>query len=114
MAAATVTTKKLVWNTPDAPTLATADTTDGAYVTPSNDEATVLILTASGALTATVNAGDGIQGVDDLSVTFSAAGTKYLSVESGRYKITSGANKGKILVKTSASGLTVGCLALPR
>lgn len=114
MAAATVTTKRLTWNTPDTATMAAADTTDGAYVTPLNDEATVLILTASAALTATVKAGDGVQGVEDLSVAFAAAGTKYLSVESGRYKLTKGANKGKILVKTSASGLTVGCLALPR
>ncbi|PWL49501.1 MAG: hypothetical protein DBY36_07745 [Clostridiales bacterium] len=114
MAAATVTTKKLKWNEADSVTLATADATDGAYVTPANDEATVLILTASAALTATVKAGDGIQGVADLEVSMTNGATKYLSVESGRYKITSGPNAGKILVKTSAAGLTVGCLALPR
>ena len=114
MAAATVTTKKLLWNTADKITMATADTTAGAYVTPASDEATLLVLTATAALTATVAAGDGIQGVEDLSVTMASGDTKYLAVESGRYKITSGEHKGKILVKTSATGLSVGCVVLPR
>lgn len=114
MAASSVTSVQLEWNTAGSMTQAAADTTDGALVSPGSDESTVLALTASGELTATIKSGDGLQGTGDLTIAFTEAGTKYVSLESGRYKQTKGANAGKIVVKTSASGLTVGCLILPR
>ena len=114
MAATNVTSAKLKWNEAKEVSQSAADATDGALVSPGPDEATVLVLTAAGALTATVKAGDGIQGTEDLSIEFSGAGTKYVSVESGRYKQTKGEKAGKIEVKTTAAGLTVGCLILPR
>lgn len=114
MAAGNVTSARLEWNTAGSMTQTAADTTEGAVVSPGADESTVLVLTSSGALTATVQSGDGIQGTGDLTVSFTAAGTKYLALESGKYKQTRGANAGKIIVKTSAAGLTVGCLILPR
>ena len=114
MAVAKVTSRQLKWNEAAEASLTASDATDGALVSPGSDESTVLVLTSSGALTATVKSGDGIQGTGDLTVSFTAAGTKYLALESGKYKQTRGANAGKIIVKTSAAGLTVGCLILPR
>lgn len=114
MAAGNVTSAGLEWNTAGSMTQTAADTTDGALVSPGPDESTVLVLTASAELTATIKAGDGIQGTEDLAIAFSGAGTKYVSLESGKYKQTRGENAGKIIVKTSASGLTVGCVILPR
>ena len=84
MAAATVETKKLIWNKGEEYAATAVDTTDGAYLTPGNDEATLIVLTSS------------------------------VAVESGRFKITKGANAGKIKVTTSAAGLSAGCIVLPR
>ena len=114
MAATSVTTKHLTWGAAGAPTMAAPDGTLGALIRPGSDESTLLVLTATGALTATVKAGDGIQGTSDLSVAFTAAGTKYLAVESGKYLITHGDDAGCIRVIPSTTGLTVGCITLPR
>ena len=114
MAAASVTTKQLTWGAAGAPTMATPDATDGALICPGADESTLLVLTASGALTATIKAGNGIQGTSDLTVTFAAAGTQYVAVESGKYLIAHGDNAGCIRVIPSTTGLTVGCIVLPR
>ena len=109
-----MTNTNLKWNQAAAAVLTAANTDSGIWVTPGADEATVLILTASGAMDVTIAAGDGIQGTGDLVVRFTGAGTQYVSLESGRYKQTRGEHMGKFLVKPSASGLTVGCLRLPR
>ena len=101
-----MTNTNLKWNQAAAAVLTAAGTDSGIWVTPGADEATVLILTASGAMDVTIAAGDGIQGT--------GAGTQYVSLESGRYKQTRGEHMGKFLVKPSANGLTVGCLRLPR
>ena len=109
-----MTNTNLKWNQAAAAEMAAADTQNGILVTPGADEATVLILTASGAMDVTISAGDGIQGGNDLGVSFAGAGTQYISLESGCYKQTRGEHAGKLLIKPSASGLTVGCLRLPR
>ena len=109
-----MTNTNLRWNEAATAVLTAADTASGIWVTPGADEATVLILTASGAMTVTISAGDGLQGTEDLQIVFQNAGTRYLSVESGRYLQTRGENAGKLLIKPSTSGLTVGCLRLPR
>lgn len=109
-----MTNTNLKWNSAAAAEMTAADIENGIWVTPGADEATVLILTAAGAMDVTISAGDGIQGTDDLVIAFAGAGTQYVSLESGCYKQTRGEHAGKFLVKPSASGLTVGCLRLPR
>jgi len=111
MAAASVTNTVLTRNTAAAyPAMATIDATDGAFVTPGADQRTLIVMTTTDAGTLTVNKGDGIQADADLAVVFSAAGTKAICVESGKYLITSGDNKGKI--KITGTG-TVGCVVMP-
>ncbi len=109
-----MTNTNLKWNQAAAAEMTAAGTDSGIWVTPGADEATVLILTASGAMDVTISAGDGIQGTNDLVIAFAGAGTQYVSLESGCYKQTRGEHAGKLLIKPSASGLTVGCLRLPR
>ena len=54
MAAANVVTKKLIWNKGEEYAATAVDTTDGAFLTPGNDEATLIVLTSSAAVTATI------------------------------------------------------------
>lgn len=63
-----------------------------------------LLLTASGACTATVLAGDGevFGGLEDLTITFDAAGEKAVCLDTARFKFVSGENKGCIVVKADA------------
>lgn len=107
-------TKKLIWNQVEEFTPTAVDVANGALLTPGNDEATLIILTASAAVTATIKASDDIQGVSDVTVSVGANKMVCVAVESGRFKITKGAYAGKIKVTTSAAGLLAGCIVLPR
>lgn len=76
----------------------------------------ILMLTASAACTVTVKAGDAeVWGNgEDLTITFSAAGSKAVCLDTARFKFVSGDNKGCIVVAANAAEkakatLLVGC-----
>ena len=112
MAAANVTNTVLALGAAsDLPTNTAIDTTDGLYITAAADQKMLIILekiTSAGDIV--IKAGDALQGVSDLNVTFSAVGTKVLTVESGKYLITKGANKGKIHITGVGKA---ACIVLP-
>lgn len=107
-------TKRLKWNEIGTVQLTTVDEADGAELLLAGDESTLIVLSASTALEATIHAGDGLQGTENLVLSLAADVPQYLAVESGRYCRTHGAESGKIRITASASGLSVGCLVLPR
>ena len=96
--------------TPELVTLTAS--TDTAIDFDENDEKIVLVIQHTGttATTLTVKAGNGIQGVCDLTLTV-PAGVSLLKLESGRFKNVSGTNKGKIVV-SSPVALKIGGAAL--
>ena len=104
---------KLNRNEAKSAVLTAADCENGIWVTPETDEAMVLILCADNAMEVTISAGDGVLAGADLTIPFERAETKYVSPETGRYLRVKGEYAGKLLIKPSASGLTVGCLRLP-
>ena len=61
---------------------------------------------------AACGAGTGIQGVNDYAVEIAAGKTVIVALESGRFKIMSGTNKGKIHL-TGAADLKVAAFTLP-
>lgn len=99
-------------------TLATIETAALVASTPKaiawgeSDEKMVLVInnTASSAVSLTVKAGNGIQGVVDLVVSV-PKGISLLKLESGRFKNVSGENKGKIVVVSDGTP-AVGVAAL--
>ena len=106
-ATAIVNTVLTDWNQAEDYTAPAAiDGTDGCEITLAADHKTLILLEASGETTATVKAGDALQGVGDLTIPFSAAGTKCLCLESGRF-----AKAGKVTI-TGAS-LKAACVVLP-
>ena len=108
-----------------------AATTMGAFVQcPTNDSCTVdagkddqkICIHVKNAITnatqtAVIVKGNGIQGVADLEVALAASTEKVIVVESGAYKLVSGTNKGKILVKdkstTNTNAISVAAVVLP-
>ena len=58
----------------------------------------------------TVKAGNGLQGVVDITLTVPADSINLLKLDSGRFKNVSGANKGKIVVVADGA-LKVGVTA---
>ena len=84
--------------------------TDKAIDWSENDQKMILVISASSATTLTVKAGNGIQGVADLTLTV-PEGVSRVKLESGRFKNVSGTNKGKVVVK-SAGTPKVGVVAL--
>lgn len=76
------------------------------------DDKMILVVNNGGdaATNLIVKAGNGIQGVADLTLTV-PKGVSLVKLESGRFKFVSGANKGKIVVK-SAGTPSVGVVAL--
>lgn len=77
-----------------------------------NDAKMILVVNNGGdaAVSLTVKAGNGIQGVADLTLSI-PKGVSLVKLDSGRYKFVSGPNKGKIVVK-SAGTPSVGVAAL--
>ena len=67
--------------------------------------------------TAVIVKGDGLQGTADLEVTLAQSTEKVIVVESGKYKLLSGTNKGKILIKdkstTNTNAISVAAVVLP-
>ena len=94
-----------------APTLtALVANTATAIEWPESDEKMVLVINASAETTLTVLAGDSFLGGADLTVTV-PKGINLMKLDSGRFKNVTGANKGKIVIK-SASTPSVGVAAL--
>jgi hypothetical protein len=124
MAVTAITVEKLTTNTIDVDALAqTAATTaaDGFLVDVSNvaDHTLLFVFNNSNAAatarSATIKKGTGIQGVADLATGDIAAGKNAaIVVESGRFKIMSGTNKGKLLIIPSHAELTMAAIALPK
>lgn len=78
-----------------------------------SDEKMVLVVqnTTSADATLTVKAGNGIQGVVDLTLTVPKQAVSLVKLDSGRFKNVSGENKGKIVV-VSATALSVAVVAM--
>lgn len=76
------------------------------------DEKTLVVFNNTGSAgNATVVMGDGIQGVQDIKVDV-PAGFSAMVLESGSFKQLSGDNKGQIIVKPSASSITIAVVEL--
>ena len=91
-------------NTIVKPTFETANAgTEKAVAWGGNDDRMILVINNEGsATTMVVKAGNGIQGVNDLTLNV-AAGINLVKLESGRFKNVTGTNKGKIVIKPTAS-----------
>lgn len=92
------------------------DATDGAEVALNHhDERTVILVqnTATTEGTVTLKAGNGIQGVNDEVCTIAASSTVLIVPESGRFKVVSGTDKGKLLITASANTIKVAVIQLP-
>lgn len=61
------------------------------------DDKMVLVIEASAATTLTIKAGNGLQAVNDHTVNV-PKGISLMKLESGRFKLVNGENKGKIAV----------------
>ena len=121
MSATNITSVKLERNTIGAmPTTVAVDSSDKQALvdfTSSDDKILILIENAnsSAAKDVTILAGDGIQGVDDYTQTVSipSSTTKCVVLESGKYKITKGTNKGKVLITGDSTDIKIGAIVLP-
>ena len=91
-------------------------TADGGEVTLNgHDERTLLIVqntSTSDAVSVTIKAGNGIQGVADLTFSVPKSATTYIVPESGRFKNVSGTDKGKLVI-TGTTAIKVACVMLP-
>lgn len=92
------------------------DAADGAeFVMNSRDDKTLVLVqnSASSEGSVTVKAGNGVQGVADLTVSIPASSTTALVLDSGRYKNVSGPDRGKVVVLGGAATIKLGVIVLP-
>ena len=84
--------------------LAVPNSADGAELALGKDHKTMLLLVndGSGTATATVKAGNGIQGVNDLQISLDAGKYTFVCLDSGRFKNMHGADKGKVIIAGTA------------
>lgn len=109
MAVTTITVGKIPLNGGVAIPAAVACGADGAVIPMTMaDQKLMLII---GTADATIKAGNGIQGVDDLVIPFTTGSEKAVVIESGKYVNTSGENKGKILITGTTA--TIQAVELP-
>ncbi len=76
--------------------------TDTAIEFAGRDDKTILVINASADCKLTVKAGNGIQGVSDMTLDVKK-GVNLLKLESGRFKNVSGENKGKIVLNSTGT-----------
>ena len=118
MAIVSVTNAKLKFNKAgDIPAAVAVDATDGARVSFKNKEdARILIIlenAASAAKTATVKAGGGLQGVNDLTIQLAASAETAIVLESGPYVQTEGENRGYVVITGTDANVKVAAIELP-
>ncbi|MEG0571406.1 MAG: hypothetical protein RR497_07160 [Oscillospiraceae bacterium] len=90
-------------------TVPTALGAEGGYINFSGEDSkTILIIDGA---TATINAGNGIQGTNSLVVPFTSGRSRVVVLESGKFVNTSGTNKGKVII--TGAGATVEVIELP-
>ncbi len=121
MAAATVTTfTTLTRGTAAAFPAGTAiDSTDGLYLKwEASDERALIVLINSDGVNAVstlkLKKGDGLgAAAADLDIALTAGQTKVIAIESAKYLITSGTNKGYIKFTDSSGDTKVALIKLP-
>lgn len=99
------------------PATVAVDVTDGAGIKFSNksDGKILIIIENSGAAegTATIEAGNGLQGVEDLVLTIGNGKKVGIVVESGKFVKMTGENRGLVVVKGSSADIKVAAIELP-
>jgi len=95
---------------------AITSTTDGAVIDFKGQDSKIVVLiknNGAAAQTATIKKGDSIHGVADYAVNIAAGKTFAYSLESGKFKNVTGANKGKVIILGSTTDIQVGAILLP-
>lgn len=93
------------------------DAADGAEIVWSERDDKYLILiqnaNASGAKSVTIKAGNGIQGVNDITTSIAASSYTFIALDSGRFKNVVGADKGKVLFTGDSADIKIAAFKMP-
>ena len=95
---------------------AAVDAADGAeFVMDERDDKYLILVqnSATSAKDVTIKAGNGIQGVNDLTHSVAASSFTFVQVDSGRFKNVSGTDKGKVIIKGASADIKVAVFRLP-
>ena len=94
----------------------TVDIADGAEFEMKDSDHKYLLLiqnSASSAKTVTVKAGNGLQGVADLTAPVAASSYTCVTLESGHFKNVSGTEKGKVILMGESADIKAAVFKLP-
>ena len=93
------------------------DATDGAEIVWSERDDKYLVLiqnaNASEAKNVTIKAGNGIQGVNDITTSIAASSYTFIALDSGRFKNVVGADKGKVLFTGDSADIKIAAFKMP-
>ena len=93
------------------------DAADGAEIVWSERDDKYLVLiqnaNASGAKSVTIKAGNGIQGVNDITTSIAASSYTFIALDSGRFKNVVGADKGKVLFTGDSADIKIAAFKMP-
>jgi hypothetical protein len=91
--------------------------TDGFSVDYTEQDSKLVLLlqntSTSATATATIKAGDGIQGVADYVQNLAASSVNAVRIESGKFKRVTGDSKGKVIVIPSAATVAAALVLIP-
>lgn len=92
------------------------DASEGAeFVMRERDDKYLILIENSNeaAKTVTIKAGNGLQGVADLTHSVEASSCALVALESGRFKNVSGADKGKVVITGETADIKVAVFVMP-
>lgn len=93
------------------------DATDGAEIVWSERDDKYLVLiqnaNASGAKNVTIKAGNGIQGVNDITASIAASSYTFVTLESGCFKNVTGSDKGKVVITGDSADIKLAVFKMP-
>lgn len=93
------------------------DATDGAYYEHKERDDKYLIIAqnthATAAKNLTIKHGNGIQGVVDKVISIGAGKTRYITLESGAFKVMSGDDKGRVNMIGESANIQIAVVKLP-
>ena len=91
--------------------------TDGAEIVWSERDDKYMVLiqnaNASVAKNVTIKAGNGIQGVNDITFSIAASSSTFIALDSGRFKNVVGADKGKVLFTGDSADIKIAAFKMP-
>ena len=105
MATKTITAQPLIrTNEASASAAATAFSSGDTIKAPITERGTIFAITGGGAGNVVIKAGNGLAGVNDMTIALKNGETIFIQVDSSAFEVVSGTDKGYVIMEPAVAG----------